>query len=79
MSALMPKILPRKYWIPVNPPTEATQAPDSGAAQIAAQKAAEDQRRVGVIAKGGQSTILTGGLGDTTQVPTKRRTLLGEA
>ena len=65
--------------IPPPTPKVSTPAPDSEEVKQAAQTAADNQRRAAVVAKGRQSTILTGGLGDTTQAPVKLRTLLGEA
>ena len=57
----------------------ATPAPEDPAVKAAALVAAENQRRAALNAKGQQSTILSGGMGDTTKAPVKMRTLLGEA
>ncbi len=42
------------------------------------QAAAERQRKAAGLAKGRESTLLTGGLGDTSIAPVVRKTLLGE-
>lgn len=46
-------------------------------AQEDAKLAADNQRKMAIAAKGRQSTILTGGLGDYSSAPTTQRTLLG--
>lgn len=60
----MPVIQP----LPI-PPTDKT-------AEV--QAAAERQRKATALAKGRESTLLTGGLGDTSVAPVVRKTLLGE-
>jgi hypothetical protein len=72
---------PRTPSIPsyTPPPPISTPAPSSEEAKRAAQEEADKQRRAALSAKGPGSTILTGGLGDTSAAPVKLRTLLGEA
>lgn len=58
------------------PTPPAPAAPDAYAAEQA-KIAADNQRKAAVGAKGRQSTVLTGGLGDYSLAPTQQRTLLG--
>lgn len=46
--------------------------------KVSSQRAAEEQRRKRLTAKGRQSTILTSGQGVTTPANVQRKTLLGE-
>lgn len=59
------------------PPPPAPVVRDYGA-EAAAEAAAEKQRKAAAVAVGRQSTVLTGGMGDTSTAPTTKRTLLGE-
>lgn len=74
MGFLMPKVK-----TPTIPPMPRMPTPPTDkAAEEEAKKAAELQRQQILKAKGISSTILTGGLGDTSAAPIKMRTLLGE-
>jgi len=46
--------------------------------QASAKKAKEDEMKRQLAAKGQDSTILSGALGDTSQAPIKKATLLGQ-
>lgn len=58
---------------PPPPPPEAAKDTDPAIA-----KARQDERRRAQLAAGRQSTILTGGQGDTSDAKTMKKTLLGE-
>jgi hypothetical protein len=69
---------PPRETILTPPPPPPPVAPTDQAAEEAAQQAAEKQRQAAALAQGRQSTLLTGGLGDTNKAPVNRRTLFGE-
>lgn len=79
MSFIAHLFSPQKHSAPPPAPIPipAPAAPTDYQAQADAKAAADNQRKAALAAKGRQSTILTGGLGDMDMATTYRPTLLG--